>query len=395
MNYLNNSLRVLIISRDIEIGGMQKAAITLAQNLVNAGISVDYFCLFKRRDPEEFKNIDTRIKLFQPKYYRESTPKWFYIVYNYLRLRSISKKHKYDKFLSFGEHFNGFNILSLWGNRSRLFVLDRMNPEMNCGFPNENLRRNFYKYTKGLIVQTDFARDVLYAKTQHSNIRVIRNFLSLNTRSIEELQNARKENTLNIQSNPQILYVGRLSPEKGVGTLIDSALKLIQEGSKFHLNVVGEGVLMVGLKEKVNLKDFGTNNDSKCQLNLSIQFHGAISEPIGFYKSNHIFILPSLSEGFPNALIEAMSAGMACIVSNRLKNKLAFLIDNHNVLFFECENYLDLSDKINQLLTNSVLWSKLSNNSMDLSKEFQSESILNEYLDFLNLSNHEKKNSIQ
>jgi len=384
--------RVLIISRDIEIGGMQKAAITLAQNLVNAGISVDYFCLFKRRDPEEFKNIDTRIQLFQPKYYRESTPKWFYIIYNYLRLKSISRKNKYDRLLSFGEHFNGFNILALWKYRSRLFVLDRMNPEMNCGFPNENLRSIFYKYTCGLIVQTDFARDVLFAKTQHSNIRVIRNFLSLSTVTIQELQDARKDNSLSIQSvwqniptTPNILYVGRLSPEKGVTTLIDSALKLIQEGAAMHLNVVGEGALMAELKEKVNQKELETNDDSKHQFNRSIQFYGAISEPIEFYKSNHIFILPSLSEGFPNALIEAMSAGMACIVSDRLKNKLAFLIDHENVLFFECENYLDLSDKINQLLTNSVLWSKLSNNSMELSKWFQSESILNEYLDFLNL----------
>jgi GalNAc-alpha-(1->4)-GalNAc-alpha-(1->3)-diNAcBac-PP-undecaprenol alpha-1,4-N-acetyl-D-galactosaminyltransferase len=385
--------RVLIISRDIEIGGMQKAAITLAQNLVNAGFLVDYFCLFKRRDPEEFSEIDPRIQLFQPKYFRESTPKWFYIVYNYLRLRRISKKYKYDKLLSFGEHFNGFNILALWKNRSRLFVLDRMNPEMNCGFPNENLRRYLYKYTKGLIVQTDFARNVLFVKTQHPNIRVIRNFLSVSTGTIKELQNARKENTLTHQafpiSNqliPQILYVGRLSPEKGVNTLIDSALKLIQEGVAMHLNVVGEGALMAELKAKVNQKGLETNDDSKHQFNRSIQFHGAISEPIEFYKSNHIFILPSLSEGFPNALIEAMSAGMACIVSDRLKNKLAFLIDRENVLFFECENYLDLSDKINQLLTNSVLWSTLSNNSMELAKWFKSESILNEYLDFLNLS---------
>lgn len=390
MSRISTPPRVLIISRDIEIGGMQKAAITLAQNLVNAGFSVDYFCLFKRRDPEEFKNIDTRIQLFQPKYYRDTTPKWFYIVYNYLRLSRISKKNKYDRWLSFGEHFNGFNILALWKHRSRLFVLDRMNPEMNCGFPNENLRRNFYKYTKGLIVQTDFARDILFAKTQHANIKVIRNFLSLSTVTIQELQNARKNNSLSIQSVsqtiPQILYVGRLSPEKGVSTLIDAALKMIQEGAAFRLNVVGEGVLMAELKAKVNQKELETNDDSIHQFNGSIQFHGAISEPIEFYKSNHIFILPSLSEGFPNALIEAMSAGMACIVSDRLKNKLSFLIDNENVLYFECENDLDLTDKINQLLINSVLWSKLSNNSMELAKWFHTESILNEYLEFLDLS---------
>lgn len=393
MNSQKTPQRILIISRDIEIGGMQKAAITLAQNLVNTGFSVDYFCLFKRRTPQEFKEIDPRIQLFQPKYYRENTPKWFYILYNYLRLKGISRNNHYDRFLSFGEHFNGFNILALWKHRSRVYVLDRMNPEMNCGFPNENLRNIFYKYTGGLIVQTDFARDVLFEKTQHPNIKVIRNFLSLSTEVIKELQIARKDNTLSIiyvpkpiHPHPKILYVGRLSPEKGVATLIDATLKMIQDGTDFQLNIVGEGILMNELKIK-SLGEAAENEKVRIQeASHKIQFHGAISEPIDFYRSNHIFILPSLSEGFPNALIEAMSAGMACVVSDRLKNKLSFLMDHENVLFFQCENYLDLSDKINQLLTNSVLWDKLSNNSMELAKWFQTESILNEYLNFLNLS---------
>jgi glycosyltransferase involved in cell wall biosynthesis len=119
-----------------------------------------------------------------------------------------------------------------------------------------------------------------------------------------------------------------------------------------------------------------------------INFHGAVSEPVGFFMSNHIFILPSLSEGFPNVLIEAMSAGMACIVSDRLKNKLTFLKDNENVVFFECENYMDLTDKINHILTDTVLWNTLSRNAMELAKWFQTESILNEYFEVLDLPNH-------
>lgn len=387
MNSNNRAIRILIVSRDVEIGGMQKAAITLAQNLVNAGYSVDYFCLFKRRDPQEFKNIDSRINLFQPEYYRDSTSKWVYIIYNYLRLKSISKKNKYDRMLSFGEHFNGFNILALWGNRKRLFVLDRMNPEMNCGFPSENLRRSLYKFTNGLIVQTPFAKDVLFLKTKHPNIRVIRNFLSLNDEIIKQLQEERIQNNPTANIHPQLLYVGRLSPEKGVSTLIDAALKLIKEGSKFHLNIVGEGILMNELKSKAKNELGITQNKFEQKPSQIIEFHGAMSEPIAFYRSNHIFILPSLSEGFPNSLIEAMSAGMACIVSDRLKNKLTFLSDNENVLFFECENYIDLSDKINHILTDSVLCKKLSSNAMDLAKGFQAESILNEYLEFLDLTN--------
>lgn len=386
MSSKNNPTRILIVSRDIEIGGMQRAAITLAQNLVNAGISVDYFCLFKRRDPEEFKEIDARIKLFQPMYYRETTPKWFYIVYNYLRLKSVSNQFKYDRILSFGEHFNGFNILALWSHRKRLFVLDRMNPELNCGFPNEYLRRNIYKYTKGLIAQTDFAKEVLYLKSHHPNIRVIRNFLSLNDKVIKELQEARFENSLMESPLPQLLFVGRLSPEKGVSTLIKSALKLINDDAKFQLNIVGEGVLMDELMLKYSTAMAKSKRTTNENITPIISFHGAVSEPVGFFKSSHIFILPSLSEGFPNVLIEAMSAGMACIVSDRLKSKLPFLKGNENVVFFECENYMDLTDKINHILTDAVLWNKLSKNAMKLASWFQTDSILNEYLEVLDLN---------
>jgi len=387
LNSTTNPIRILIVSRDIEIGGMQKAAITLAKNLVNAGFAVDYFCLFKRRDPEEFKDIDSRIQLFQPKYYRESTPKWFYILYNYSRLKRISKVKKYDRYVSFGEHFNGFNILALWKNRSRMFVLDRMNPQMNCGFPTENLRRNLYKFTKGLIVQTNFAKDVLFSKTKHPNIRVIRNFLSLNDDNIKQLQLERQGNSLKMIDSPQLLYLGRLSPEKGVSTLIDAALKLLEEGFDFQLNVVGEGVLLNELKQRsVGVKNRKNTTQEKDAIGKII-FHGAVSEPISFYNSNHIFILPSLSEGFPNALIEAMSAGMACVVSDRLKDKLTFLVDNENVIFFECENHLDLSIKISRIISQADLWGKLSKNAMELSTWFQSESILSEYLEMLDLTN--------
>ncbi len=65
--------------------------------------------------------------------------------------------------------------------------------------------------------------------------------------------------------------------------------------ANFQLNVVGEGILMDELIQK-SYEEKVINDVNKIdETTQIIKFHGAVSEPIEYYKSNHIFILPSLS----------------------------------------------------------------------------------------------------
>ena len=102
------------------------------------------------------------------------------------------------------------------------------------------------------------------------------------------------------EPRPVVLFVGRLGPEKNVPVLID-ALKHVGHGVR--LLIVGDGELRAALGEQA----------AAVPDRHTVDFCGAVSDVAPFYRAADVFVLPSLSEGSPNVLLEAMSCGIACI----------------------------------------------------------------------------------
>jgi glycosyltransferase involved in cell wall biosynthesis len=100
-------------------------------------------------------------------------------------------------------------------------------------------------------------------------------------------------------------------------------------------------------------------------------------------NSAKIFILPSLYEGNPKALLEAMSCGLPCIVSN-IKEHKEFIIDEFNGLFCNLDDS-SIKSSIKKLYNDSNLKEKLSINAR--------KTILNRYS--LNTNAKIEKNIIQ
>jgi glycosyltransferase involved in cell wall biosynthesis len=108
--------------------------------------------------------------------------------------------------------------------------------------------------------------------------------------------------------NPvRVLYVGRLSYEKGVEYLIRSMRSLGQDG--YCLLLCGDGPQRARLQ---NLAD-------EMSLSNSVKFFGFVSsrkELLEIYRKCDIFVIPSLSEGCPKVLFEAMASGLPVIASS-------------------------------------------------------------------------------
>ncbi|MGH9858226.1 MAG: glycosyltransferase family 4 protein, partial [Acidobacteriota bacterium] len=96
------------------------------------------------------------------------------------------------------------------------------------------------------------------------------------------------------------LYFGRLESRKGVDVLLN-AWHLQSPG---HLWIVGSGAEQKKLKKltiDLNLQD--------------IRFYDESVSSLEFYQCADVFVLPSLKEGMPGALLEAMSCGLPCIAT--------------------------------------------------------------------------------
>ncbi|WP_339728402.1 glycosyltransferase [uncultured Gimesia sp.] len=104
-----------------------------------------------------------------------------------------------------------------------------------------------------------------------------------------------------------IVSVGRLEPVKGHTVLLDACLKISKQGIPFTCYVLGEGSLEATLLQKI--KEYGL--EGLFQLNGSQQQ----SRLADWYRAADVIALPSLSEGIPNVLLEAISCGKQFVAS--------------------------------------------------------------------------------
>lgn len=128
----------------------------------------------------------------------------------------------------------------------------------------------------------------------------------------------------------RIISVGRVVPQKNVLTFIEAMRILRNDGFKFKIDWYGSRSLEP-------YSSLCTEAISEAGLSQDFEFHDAIANIADEYARSDIFVLPSIYEGFPNVLCEAMSSGLpvACgdvcdnaeIVEN---GKSGYLFDPHD-----------------------------------------------------------------
>jgi glycosyltransferase involved in cell wall biosynthesis len=105
-----------------------------------------------------------------------------------------------------------------------------------------------------------------------------------------------------------LLAVGRLVPVKGYPVLFDACRQLMERDQKFACYVLGDGPLEAELKHRIDqagLRGIVRLCGSRRQHELA-----------DWYSAADLVVLPSLSEGVPNVLLEAMSCGRSFVASN-------------------------------------------------------------------------------
>lgn len=100
-----------------------------------------------------------------------------------------------------------------------------------------------------------------------------------------------------------IIAVGRLCKVKGFDILIKAFLLLREQRDDCRLVIIGDGEEMASLQAVASASS-------------DILLAGAKDNPMPYLAAADIYVLPSRHEGFPNVVIEAMSAGLPVICSN-------------------------------------------------------------------------------
>ena len=133
-----------------------------------------------------------------------------------------------------------------------------------------------------------------------------------------------------------ILFVGRLSEEKGVNILLHAMMQVVGKGfNDLSLTIAGDGPLREELEEKVN----------DLAITKYVRFVGSINNVIQYYHNSHVLVIPSNWEGLPLVLLEGMACGLAIVASNLGGNQEG-IEDGINGLLFSPGQVTELSSKI-------------------------------------------------
>lgn len=136
------------------------------------------------------------------------------------------------------------------------------------------------------------------------------------------INNSDVDNIYNNIEKFTLINLGRLEHQKNQLFLIDVAKRLAKKGLDFKLIIGGQGRLKTKLEEKIR----------KEGLKNVVELYGFVEKPIDFIAQGHIFLLPSLWEGFGYVLAEASLCKKPCIAFNLSSNPEIVMHDVSGIL---------------------------------------------------------------
>lgn len=355
---------LLIISPSLKLGGVERALTVLANHFASQGLSVTIInCLASTI----FYEINPRVVIISPSFKRGKSA-WNKVLF-YVRLvfflRSMFFKIDPFSILVYGDWFNPLALLASVNSKYKVYISDRTSPDYKFSFPIPLLKKMLYPFAAGFIAQTDYAERV---KTRQFRGRL----------RIKTIPNAIRDVRLypEIQRENVILYAGRFAWEKNPEMLIRAFYKT-HHLHNWSLIMAGEGPLLSRSKQLV----------SDYHLEHRILFPGTVKDIDALFAKSSIFVLPSVIEGFPNILCEAMIAGLACICLDKI-NFGGIILPNQNGLVAKGEDIDDLSEKMMLLINDLAERNRLSKNAVAIRERLSVDVVGNEILSFI--SSHAK-----
>jgi glycosyltransferase involved in cell wall biosynthesis len=166
-----------------------------------------------------------------------------------------------------------------------------------------------------------------------------------------------------------ITFIGRLDYLKGVDVLLQALRKLIDSRIPVHLDILGDG------PERNKLEMMS----QQLGINDAVTFHGAVHGVEPYLQQATMLVLPSLSEGMPNVVLEAMACGLP-VIATRVGGIVDIIADGENGLLVDAQRPDQLYDAMKKLFTDRQLADRLGRQALKtIEQQFSIDTIVNRY----------------
>lgn len=345
--------RVCFVCHSLRAGGTEKVIALLANHLVEK-YQVTVVTL---SEGMPFYRLDPKVCFLPLRKAALSIPKLVAKVRSLLHVRAVVKMVEPSYICVFGESINSAVLVSLMGLAGKKIVFDRASPLAFRSWRRRAVNPYLYRLADTVVVQTERAREL--AKERYKGVPV--EVLSNPVNPVIEVRPIRARSWT-------VVNVGFLGGQKNQELLIRCFLALEGAG-EWTLELVGDGPDRERLQTLV--AEQGADD--------RVRFLGEIKDVEEVLSNAQVFAFVSKSEGFPNALSEALFAGCACISFDCVAGPSELIAHESNGLLVPTDNEEEYADQLGRLLKDAKLRQQLSKNAVQSMVRYRVEEIVKSF----------------
>lgn len=338
-----------------DFGGAEKVVLSLIEHINNDQFDLVpiIFTVPGFTDNIFFRHLDRAEKKYYKIYVNNYKIKYLNPVVNIFETYRLLKKNKFDLI-----HTHGYRADVLGIFLARLMGLPAIS---TChGFISNDLQLTLYNRLDRFILR--FARKIIVVSQtikshliksgiKEANVTMIQNAVN-GSYPVESFAQNRKEKRgyCGMTEDDFVVgYVGRLSEEKRVMHLVEAISMLNTFGLPTKLLIIGEGPQRKELADRVK----------KANIEENVFFTGFQNDIECWLPAMDVFTLPSLTEGTPMSLLEAMACGIP-VVASAVGGVPQVIESGENGILVSPGNPQDIKDAIFLLYSNEELRNNFS-----------------------------------
>lgn len=281
-------MNLLFVVPSLKAGGLEKVA-TLLSNQWSRDATIHVTLLTLDSLPP-FYEVSSAVRVIQAPPEVDRGAPWIKFLRKRRWLPQRVRQVSPDVILTFGERYNAFVILSLRHLGVPIFAGNRATPLTSLRGMRGRIHPRAYRHAEGVFLQTHRSQELLAPRYPGVRFHVVPNPVEVVSTSIDH-------------ANTAILNVGSFTGQKNQIDLIETFSTLADEFPQWTLKFAGDGPKRAAAERRA--RELGIAD--------RIEFLGRTSNLKEVYEKASVFAFTSLTEGFPNALAEAMRSGLAAV----------------------------------------------------------------------------------
>jgi glycosyltransferase involved in cell wall biosynthesis len=351
--------KIMFVIRSLSGGGAERVMSNLANHFSSMGYKVTLVCLDEQEMRYQLAPEITVKSLVKRKKSNNVFFRVYYALETFAKLFDTIRRVQPHCCVSFMTSVNFWTGLCCLLLNKEYIVSERTSPYHTIGKLNvlsQVLVYQIYKRAKAVVlpsVKMITAMKSLRFFNDLTNLSTVYNPVNQFDTPLGFADSAR----------PFLLGVGRLHHDKGFDILLDAFAEVKNRNVDLLLSGIGPN------KEMLQKKAVDLGLESR------VKFIGFNKNLQDYYFKATIFVLSSRVEGYPNALVEAMSMGTAVISTDCEFGPSEIIQHGVNGLLVEVESKTALTKAIDDLLDNEQLRQTLSNNAKQINETNSIENI--------------------